>query len=380
MNHRIYWLLVLILAWMTNSPRATACNIPVFRYALERWRADRDEDCYRVIVFHRGSLTEHQSLLDTLSPSNAKQPARANLVVETVDLSRPIEPSLRQLWQSQKDGKPPWMMVRVPNDDEEQRTLWAGSLDNNSAKQLKDSPVRRDLAQRLMKGDSIVWLLLECGDKKRDDAAAATLQTQLQRLEKELHWPDPAGDDSVELLSNLPRRLAFSMVRVKRTDPAETMLIAMLLHTDSDLAKSTEPMVFPVFGRGRVLDALIGKGINAGTIQDTAKFLCGACSCQVKRLNPGVDLLMAADWDAVLEDRDSVPVPRSSLKGERVRIPTPRQRSETGDNKTVPARDESKQAFPVEISTLIAVAIGVILALSIGVLTWRSRRRGKYEA
>ncbi len=28
---------------------ATACNVPVFRYALERWEADH----YEIVVFHR---------------------------------------------------------------------------------------------------------------------------------------------------------------------------------------------------------------------------------------------------------------------------------------------------------------------------------------
>ena len=38
------------------SSVATACNIPVFRYALERWRPDICE----VIVFHDGSFTDAQ--------------------------------------------------------------------------------------------------------------------------------------------------------------------------------------------------------------------------------------------------------------------------------------------------------------------------------
>ncbi len=85
-------------------------------------------------------------------------------------------------------------------------------MDDNAARKLLDSPARRDIARRLMKGDSIVWVLLESGDTERDDTAATTLQTQLRRLEKDLQLPDPAGDNSVELLSNLPLRLAFSTV------------------------------------------------------------------------------------------------------------------------------------------------------------------------
>ncbi len=61
-----------------------------------------------------------------------------------------------------------------------------------------------------------------------------------------------------------------------------------------------EPMAFPVFGRGRVLYALIGKGINAGTIEQACRDLTGPCTCQVKDQNPGTDLLMAVNWEKLV--------------------------------------------------------------------------------
>ena len=33
-----------------------------------------------------------------------------------------------------------------------------------------------------------------------------------------------------------------------------------------------------------------------------AEFVCAPCSCRVKELNPGVDLLLTADWKALLEN------------------------------------------------------------------------------
>ncbi len=75
----------------------------------------------------------------------------------------------------------------------------------------------------------------------------------------------------------------------------------MLLGTERDLAGFKEPLLFPVFGRGRALYALAGKGINRETLDEAATFLIGKCSCQVKELNPGVDLLLAADWDKLVK-------------------------------------------------------------------------------
>ena len=61
----------------------------------------------------------------------------------------------------------------------------------------------------------------------------------------------------------------------------------LLLSSEAGLEKTKAPLVFPIFGRGRVLGGL---EVKAKEIEEAARFLCGACSCQVKELNPGVDL------------------------------------------------------------------------------------------
>jgi hypothetical protein len=108
-----------------------------------------------------------------------------------------------------------------------------------------------------------------------------------------------APEDS--LLTSAPLAVGFSLLRIKRDDPAEQALAAMLIHSESDLAERTDPMVFPVYGRGRALWGLIGPGITPKNIHDSAAFLVGPCSCEVKELNPGFDMLLAADWDEELK-------------------------------------------------------------------------------
>ncbi|MDE2714511.1 MAG: hypothetical protein OSB74_09135, partial [Verrucomicrobiota bacterium] len=77
-----------------------------------------------------------------------------------------------------------------------------------------------------------------------------------------------------------------------------------LLNSEDDLKElQHEPMAFPVFGRGRALNALVGKGINADMIDEASAFLSGPCSCQVKRQNPGFDLLTSVNWDQLLENQ-----------------------------------------------------------------------------
>src|SRR5687768_15497975 len=95
------WLLILLALAMVLPPsRASACNVPVFRYALERWRADRDEDRYHAVVFHRGPLPPGQAkAVAALRASAERQGAPANLLTETADLAGPADEALAKLWK-----------------------------------------------------------------------------------------------------------------------------------------------------------------------------------------------------------------------------------------------------------------------------------------
>src|SRR5262249_17087668 len=143
-------------------PEARACNIPVFRYALERWRPD----AYEVIVFHQGALpAESQKLLDSLRKASEDSKAPANIDVTAVDLAGEVPAALRKMWEGQKDATLPWMVIRYPNSLGVEKPLWKGAFSKEITQTLLESPARREIAKRLMKGDSTVWLIVETGDK-----------------------------------------------------------------------------------------------------------------------------------------------------------------------------------------------------------------------
>jgi hypothetical protein len=200
------------------------------------------------------------------------------------------------------------MVVRYPETPADALPAWAGPLDSPEVRNLLDSPLRRQIASRLLGGESAVWVLVESGDKARDDAAASLLNEQLKKLEKALALPkvDPNDPDvqGPALRSSLPLKLIFSSARVSRSTPAEQLFVSMLLNCekDKDRKPAAGPAIVPVFGRGRALGIISGKELTADSIGMAAAFLVGECSCQVKELNPGTDLLMAADWEALLED------------------------------------------------------------------------------
>src|SRR5439155_17865119 len=99
---------------------------------------------------------------------------------------------------------------------------------------------------------------------------------------------------------DLPLRISFQVVTVSRNAPAERAFVQTLLHLDPELEKVRGPIVFPVIGRGRALVGLHGTKLTAHHLEDWAAFLCGACSCQAKEENPGTDLLLSANWEALL--------------------------------------------------------------------------------
>lgn len=279
-----------------------ACSVPVFRYALEQWPADP----YPVVVFHRGPLSpSDESVVTQLENAVADPAARTNIDVHVVDLDDAPDAEMRALWREQGESPLPRMVVRYPG--RALPAVWSGPLNASAVGALTDSPARREVAKRLaVHGQSAVWVFVPGGDAAKDKAAETALRDELARLEETLELPEPVDGESADTLDVTDRsvlRLAFSVLRISRDEPAERIFLAMLLRSEADLETLEAPMAFPIFGRGRVLHALVGAGINREMITESCTFLVGPCSCQVKELNPGVDLVMTIDWEGTVAER-----------------------------------------------------------------------------
>jgi len=248
-------------------------------------------------VFYRAPLgREQQALLERLE--KAAQDHLANLVVSRADLAGGLSEPLRSVWETQEKPALPWMVVRYPRPTGIALPAWAGPPTAEAVESLLESPARRDIVQRLLNGDAVVWLLLGSGDPKRDDQVAKLVEVESRRLEQSLVLPERSPNDP-PINPDLPLKIAFSTVRLPRTNPAERVLVNMLLNWNTNLTASTEAMLFPIFGRGRVVPPAIGTEIRAEAIRDMAEFLSGPCSCEVKEMNPGYDLLLTANWSSL---------------------------------------------------------------------------------
>jgi len=199
--------------------------------------------------------------------------------------------------------------------------IWSGTLTTNTLAALLDSPLRREIARRIVHGDSVVWVLVESGDAAADTAALRTLTERLKYLQSAVQLPEQDPDDPASRLGPGPMLvLRFSVVRLSRSDPREAFTLAML-----ERQRAGAPTAYPVFGRGRVLVPLPHKDLTPENIEEVCAFLTGECSCQVKEAQIGWDLLVQCNWDEELERVDeerqaAPPVVQSASKPETVTI------------------------------------------------------------
>lgn len=262
--------LVSLTALSLPPKMASACSVPVFRYALERFQADP----YCFTVYYRGSLTgQAKAAVDALQRIGADSGPAANFDVKTVHLAAPPQPAAKdtaakdtaakdtaamdgakpdetaEAWTPPKNAKLPWLAVTLPGDDS--TPLWSAPLEIQDLPRLVDSPVRRQIVKRLLGGESAVFLVLESGRKEEDARIAKLLAATIQKMQKDLELPPDDGTGRPQ--SELPLRIAFSVVTVRRDDPAEVLLVKTMESTlEQSKAKNKTAggaIICPIFGR-----------------------------------------------------------------------------------------------------------------------------------
>lgn len=283
-------------AGILGAARAFACSTPVFRYALERWPADP----YEIVVTHRGALEgEAKQASDALDAAYRDAEETANIYPRFEDLSGG---GAEGAADEAKAADSPRMAAYFPPGPHSREPIWSAPLTAENVQALVDSPLRKKIAAELIGGKTAVWIFLKCGDKAKDAAALQLLQDQLKEIAPQMQPSDPMPivyyDGTIQEAEAL--KIEFATLELDRGDPKEAFLVAMLMASEPDLKDYIgEPMAFPVFGQGRALFALVGPGINKDNIFEACAFLSSDCSCEVKAMNPGVDLLIKADWTKI---------------------------------------------------------------------------------
>lgn len=304
----VCWVIALGMgAWLAE--RADACNTPVYRYAMDNWAPAP----FEVYYFYRDKIAKEDEAVHRLLKELAGSgPATANLALVTIDVSKPaqldrVPVPVKESWKSKHASAAPTYLIWSPWGAE----VFSGRLDQDAVREMTDSPVRSRLGELLKQGNAAVLLIL-AGAKDADTKRAQAVAKEV--IDRGANGKIPvagASGDSAESPEAKPAgdgepandsRLELAQLTLSRSDPQERWLIRMLTAVEPDLPQfADEPMIFGVYGRGRAMEPFVGKGITADNLTELAVFLAGACSCQVKESNPGVDLLFHWDWNATAD-------------------------------------------------------------------------------
>jgi hypothetical protein len=280
---RLWSFPLLLVVVFFNALSASACSIPVFRYALDRWSAD----AYRLEV----------------SPADAKDEAVAKFL-RNLGTSSPYNIEGVRL---PAEATGPSRLLAPANKDGQRSEVWNGMLNAELLGQFVNSPLRQRLVADMLAGASGVWVFVESGDKAADDAAVAKLEKRLRYLENVAQLPRINPNDPTSKLGPGPKlQVKFTVERVNKADAKEGMFLKMLAGSKATEEMTKGSWLAAVFGRGRVLGSWPVAGFGDEQVEEVCLFLLGACSCQVKNLNPGWDLLLTADWEAGLDKADKL--------------------------------------------------------------------------
>lgn len=366
-----YFLLILagLCIFQSSVREASSCSVPVFRYAIERWKPDP----YKGIYIYRDNISEtDKALLKQLKDASVNSESPLNLIIREVDVNAFSKEKLTEILQGPVPDTLPVTVIWYPGEMGKESPVWNEKLTPSLVKGLIQSPKRQLVAENLIKGESVVWIFIPSGNEKKDEDARAFLRQELDKA-LQIYSKNPfsilSGAERINLTYSFP------VMTVSRDNPAERVFIETLMKSESDLYEYTdEPMVFPVFGRGRVLGCLFGKYISEKNIKESTAFLSGACSCEVKDLNPGVDLLMAAPWDMVVMNSFIQDEPIPELTGV---MPEPEEHPLTGVEEATFVKDIEADNDSRLIIIYGLTLIAVILVVAILGFIINGRRREK---
>ncbi|NOZ21852.1 MAG: hypothetical protein GXP25_12290 [Planctomycetes bacterium] len=346
----------LVLVALLSATLACACDLPVYRYALERWARD---PCY-FVCYASGEKSKSEAEIERILDQGPDDGFFANVYFKRVDVKEIDKlherSSARKLWEQHKTDKLPLYVVTSPLG----MTFYAGALTPQDLGPMLSSPKRKKIAERLC-DDKLVFIFLRSGKAEKDKAAAAVLK-QLS---------------SSEVASEI-----LAPIELDRKDPAETWLVRQLLAVENDLADSKDPMIFPVIGRGHVLPPYLGEGITKQNLEEAVMVLGGPCTCTVKAYLGGVDLLTNWNWEGAVyggESGEAKPLPLGitlAKKDKKAPKPLPKVTpvKNTAKGKEVKqAQSQSEPTLESHVARNVAVVVGALVVLvgAMGIVMWR---------
>ena len=195
-----------------------------------------------------------------------------NMNFDIIDVTHYKNENVKIMFEMAEKDKMPFYALYYKNQ------LFTQFKSTDELQTLLESPLLTKIYNELMGGKLCVLLLLKNGDQKQNDHSADVLNKYL----------------SGSILKDI-----IPLIHLNPDNEQERMFIKILLNVENDLAFIKEPMLFGIFGRLRILEPLVGKGITTENINYLIQFLSADCSCVIKTQMPGIDMLYFNKWNDV---------------------------------------------------------------------------------
>jgi hypothetical protein len=291
--------IVVCLVAAAAAVPAAACNTPVHRFALYNWESSP----YWVVHLHAGAAGAGAAAIERRLAALAEEAPAPNVAFVSVgvDNAEQLEaapPFVREARERHREEPLPIDLVFNSHGVE----IFAGRLSEKDVDGLVDSPARRRLLEQLSASDHALLLFVPGLSGEENARARAEVEKTRALAEKEIGRragdlgdapaPDAAATGGVPAAAR--GRVEFFELAASESD----LWLLRQLHAVEPLEPEEKdgPLVFGIYGRARALEPYIGDGIAAENLLEMVMFMNGPCSCEVKGLNPGVDLVARWDW------------------------------------------------------------------------------------
>lgn len=301
------------------EPAAPAASAPAAASPVESWKWK--PDYYRALVIYNAeNPVESDEGVKAIQAKTEDRIKSPNLSLRKVDLTdkAKIDAKTAEVLKILAPGKLPFTMIYFPGNSEVENPLWTGRMTPEEADMISDSPARREMARRLLKGESVVWLLIESGIEYKDYRILKLLTEEI----KTAGTGTPGAETPVLPESDVKKegnkaksQIKMSIIRISREDVAEKILLNILNGIEPEIMNvSNEPVLVPIYGRGRIFKLFPDDEINWENIRNTIESCSGKSAGSEKGPNSGAALLLSVNWDAFADGKLSVDVELPALR------------------------------------------------------------------
>lgn len=378
----------LIASAQVSAPAASAepASAPAAasRVGFWKWKPDY----YRaVVIYNAENPVESDEGLKAIQAKTEDKTRSLNLSLRKIDVTDKanIDEKTTEVLKIAEPEKFPFTIIYFPENSDVENPLWTGHVTLEEADTVADSPARREIARRLLKGESAVWLLIESGVEYKDYRILKLLSEEIKNIGSNPsggETPVPPKTDGAKEENKPGKHVKMSIMRISRDDTAEKSLLNMLNFIEPEIMNvSNEPVLVPVYARGRVLELFPNDEINRDNIRNTIGLLAGENIDRETGLKTGTALLLSVNWDGFTDRKLSIDEELPALRDysdnfslddifPSENLSAPDSASTADKEQTVAA----KPPFSMRIINIILISIiGSLILLSLAIAL-RSRK------